>query len=81
MLRVTTESGATYLWKSVEGLVKRTGPSEDEAQLDSNHPDDRWLPYLLCVTPQVGVPWKILWLNNKLRQTTRVTAIDEVEEA
>lgn len=79
MLRVTTESGATYLWKSEEGLVQRTGPSEDRADL--KHPNDRWLPYHLCVVPEVGQPWKIIWLDNKMRRTTAVTAIEEVEEA
>lgn len=79
MFRIETASGATYLWRSEEGLVKRTGPSEDHADL--KHPDDRWLPYHLCTVPEVGLPWKIIWLDNKMRRTTAVTSIKEVEEA
>lgn len=75
MKRVTTQSGAVYLWKDIEQKVMREGPP---AETDVDKPDGGWLDIVEWSRPAVGQPWYVVFPDKRVRVTTPVESVDWV---
>lgn len=76
MKRVTTESGAVYLWKDTEGKVLREGPP---TETDADKPDGEWLTAIEWSRPVVGQPWYMVFSDKRVRVTTPVVSVEFVD--
>ena len=80
MKRITTESGAVYLYDDYRGQVMRAeGPFSLGINYDVR-PDGVW--HVLASTPAivVGGPVVMIFVDGAYRVTTDVVSIEEAEE-
>lgn len=75
MKRITTQSGATYLWQDDKGKVLREGPA---AYTDADKPDGEWLTVVEWSRPAVGQSWTLVFPDSRVRLTTPVVSVENL---
>lgn len=79
MWKISTESGAVYLYDDVELLVQRQGPFSpgiDYAVL----PDDEWLELSRAPDFIAGESTDMSFITGKWRVTTPIVSIEEIND-